>query len=374
MKRVLANIYEYFRQCDTVLWLLTLTAIAYSFLLIASMQRSGNYSYLRTQIAAVSVGLVAAVFISIADYRFLIRKWYIAAIVGIVLAGLVFVFGVRVSGTDDTAWINLPGGFSIQPSEFIKICFIITFSKHLSWLKEKNMTEKFSGVLSLAVHAMIPMAIIHIQGDDGTVLIFALMFLIMAFTAGVQLRYFAILGGLLVCAIPIIWNVFMNEEHRNRVLALFDLDGNALTNYGWQQYQGKVSIASGEAFGSGLFNGQRVEHSIVPEQENDFIFTVAGEELGFVGCIALLLLLFFIVFKVILNAKLSTEFEGKYICCGVCNDNLSNGCKYRYGFGFSACRRNNASAFQLRRNFCVKHAYKSWACSKRQIPQHRRYE
>ena len=142
MKRVLANIYEYFRQCDTVLWLLTLTAIAYSFLLIASMQRSGNYSYLRTQIAAVSVGLVAAVFISIADYRFLIRKWYIAAIVGIVLAGLVFVFGVRVSGTDDTAWINLPGGFSIQPSEFIKICFIITFSKHLSWLKEKNMTEK----------------------------------------------------------------------------------------------------------------------------------------------------------------------------------------------------------------------------------------
>ena len=102
-------------------------------------------------------------------------------------------------------------------------------------------------MLFLALHAMIPMVIIHIQGDDGTVLIFALMFLVMTFAAGVQLRYFVIFGGLLVCAIPIIWNVFMNEEHRNRVLALFDLDGNALTNYGWQQYQGKVSIASGEA-------------------------------------------------------------------------------------------------------------------------------
>ena len=317
MKKVITNIYEYFRQCDAVLWLLTLTAVAYSFLLIASMQRSGEYSYLRTQIIAVSVGLAASVFISIADYRFLIRKWYIAAIVGIVLAGLVFVFGVQVSGTDDTAWINLPGGFSIQPSEFIKICFIITFSKHLSWLREKKMIEKFSGVLFLALHAMIPMAIIHIQGDDGTVLIFALMFLVMTFAAGVQLRYFVIFGGLLVCAIPIIWNVFMNEEHRNRVIALFDLDGNALTNYGWQQYQGKVSIASGEAFGSGLFNGQRVEHSIVPEQENDFIFTVAGEELGFVGCMALLLILFFIILKVILNAKNSSEFEGKYICYGV---------------------------------------------------------
>lgn len=119
-EKVITNIYEYFRQCDAVLWLLTLTAVAYSFLLIASMQRSGEYSYLRTQIIAVSVGLAASVFISIADYRFLIRKWYIAAIVGIVLAGLVFVFGVQVSGTDDTAWINLPGGFSIQPSEFIK--------------------------------------------------------------------------------------------------------------------------------------------------------------------------------------------------------------------------------------------------------------
>ena len=91
MKKVITNIYEYFRQCDAVLWLLTLTAVAYSFLLIASMQRSGEYSYLRTQIIAVSVGLAASVFISIADYRFLIRKWYIAAIVGIVLAGLVFV-------------------------------------------------------------------------------------------------------------------------------------------------------------------------------------------------------------------------------------------------------------------------------------------
>ena len=92
---------------------------------------------------------------------------------------------------------------------------------------------------------------------------------------------------------------------------------SATTNYGWQQYQGKVSIASGEAVGSGLFNGQRVEHSIVPEQENDFIFTVAGEELGFVGCMALLLILFFIILKVILNAKNSSEFEGKYICYGV---------------------------------------------------------
>ena len=185
--------------------------------------------------------------------------------VSAVLAGAVC--GDHISPISDTTVMSSAGAQSNHinhvttqmQSEFIKICFIITFSKHLSWLREKKMIEKFSGVLFLALHAMIPMAIIHIQGDDGTVLIFALMFLVMTFAAGVQLRYFVIFGGLLVCAIPIIWNMFMNEEHRNRVLALFDLDGNALTNYGWQQYQGKVSIASGEAFGSRLLHEQRVK-------------------------------------------------------------------------------------------------------------------
>ena len=228
-----------------------------------------------------------------------------------------FAFGRRVSGTDDTAWIELPGGFTLQPSELIKICFIITFSKHLSYLHEKKLIHSLAGVLTLLVHALIPMMIIHFQGDDGTVLIFALMFVIMAFVAGVQFRYFAALGGLLLVSIPIIWNVFMNDEHRNRFLALFDLDGNAMTNYGWQQYQGKVSIASGELSGSGLYNGARVDYAIVPEQENDFIMTVAGEELGFIGCLLLILILFGIIIKVLMNAANAGETSGKLLCTGV---------------------------------------------------------
>lgn len=272
---------------------------------------------MRSQFIAVVLGFLAAIVISVADYRYIIKKWYIAAIVAFLLAMLVFIFGIQISGTDDTAWLELPGGFTIQPSEFIKICFIITFSKHLSYLNEKNLIQSFVGVLSLALHALIPMSIIHLQGDDGTVLIFGMIFLIMCFIAGVQLRYFAILDGTLLVGIPIIWNLFFNDEHRNRFLALFDLDGNAMTNYGWQQYQGKVSIASGELSGRGLFNGPRVELGIVPEQENDFIMTVAGEELGFVGCIILMAILFGIIIKVILNTKASNEAEGRFICSGV---------------------------------------------------------
>ncbi len=317
MENYSRSLSDFFRKVDVVLWLLTISAIVYSLLLISSMQRSGEYNYLRPQLAAVVIGLIAAVIISVADYRFIIKKWYIAMIVGLILAGLVFAFGIRVKGTDDTAWIELPGGYTFQPSEFIRICFIITFSKHLSFLTEKNMIQSLPGVLTLAAHAVIPMIVIHLQGDDGTVLVFALIFLIMSFIAGVQLRYFAILGGLLTVGIPLIWNVFMNDEHRNRFLALWDLDGNALTNYGWQQYQGKVSLASGEMSGSGLYNGSRVEFGIVPEQENDFIMTVAGEELGFIGCMLLIVLLFGIIIKVLMNASAATEFEGKYLCTGV---------------------------------------------------------
>ena len=317
MSKISDNISDFFRRTDIVLWLLTLAAVIYSLLLISSMQRSGTYSYLRSQLVAVGLGLLLAVVIAVADFRFLIKRWYLAALLAAALAALVFVFGIRVSGTDDTAWIAIPGGFSFQPSEIIKICFIITFSAHLSYLSEKDRIKHPIAVMSLLLHALVPMTIIHIQGDDGTVLIFGMIFLIMCFVAGVQLRYFAVLGGALLIGIPLIWNLFLNDEHRNRFLALFDLDGNAMTNYGWQQYQGKVSIAGGELAGRGLFNGPRVALGIVPEQENDFIMTVAGEELGFIGCLILMAILFGICVLIIINAAKAFDFRGKCLCAGV---------------------------------------------------------
>ena len=240
MGKILDNIKTFFSKTDVYLWILTVIATVYSLLLISDMQRAGTYNYMLTQSIAIGIGLIAAVVITLINYNFLIKKWWIFAIAGIVLAGLVFAFGVTVSGTDDTAWIKLPGGFTIQPSEFMKICFIITFTKHLSFLNEIDKIKSLPGVISLMIHVLIPIVLIHMQGDDGTVLIFLFMAIGMSFLAGVLARYFAIMGGALAVGLPIIWSFFLNNEHRNRIMALFDLDGNALTNYGWQQYQGKV--------------------------------------------------------------------------------------------------------------------------------------
>ena len=308
---------DYIKNTDKGLWLLTISATAYSFLLIFSLQRATDSNYLKSQFFAVMIGIIGAIAFSVIDYTNIIKYWYISGIAGMLMAISVFLFGMTVTGTDDTAWISLPGGITFQPSELIKICFIITFSKHLEYLSERNMLKSLKGVLLLFIHAMIPVAIIHLQGDDGSALIFLMMFAIMSFSAGIQLRYYIIAICAVIVCIPIIWNYIMNDEHRNRIMALFDLDGNALSDYGWQQYQGKVSIASGGVTGSGFRNGSRVQNNIVPEQQNDFIFTVAGEELGFVGCLLLILILILLMIKIILVAKSSRDVAGSSICYGL---------------------------------------------------------
>ncbi len=308
---------NFFTKTDILLWILTIVAVIYSILLISSMQRTSDYNYLKSQLIAVFLGYVFAIIISMIDYDNILNSWWLLGIIGIFLLVIVLFVGINVTGTDDTAWIKLPGGFSFQPSELVKIIFIITFAKHLQFLNANEKIHSLWGVLSLIPHIAVPVLLVHLSGDDGTVLVFAFIFMIMTFAGGIQLRYLLIMLLLLCTSIPIIWTYFMNEEHKNRFMAVFDIDGNAMTNYGWQQYQGKVSIASGGMEGYGLYKGPRVASGIVPEQENDFIFTVAGEELGFFGCTLLLLVLLLILIKILINAGKSRDNTGTFICIGV---------------------------------------------------------
>lgn len=317
MSTILKNLKKFFIKTDKFLWLLTIAATVYSVILIQSMQRGYQYNYLTSQLLAIAVGYVIAVILTVIDYERIANLWPIFAGFSLILLILVFFVGINVTGTDDTAWIRLPGGLSFQPSEFVKVFFIITLSKHMAVLQEKDRLHSLLGVVSLLIHTGIPVVLIHAQGDDGTVLVFLFIFIIMAFVGGVQLRYFLIMILLIATGIPIMWNYVLNEEQKNRFTAIFDLDGNAMTNYGWQQYQGKVSIASGGMSGTGLGNGARVSSGIVPEQENDFIFTVAGEELGFVGCILLIAIILLIAVRIITKAFSARDYLGKMICVGV---------------------------------------------------------
>lgn len=316
MKKAFCAIGDYFLNTDKLLWLLTICSTVLSIFLLSSVERAGG-SFVRTQLLAALIGYTVSIIISMIDYEYIGRIWYILAVLSIMLFTAVFLFGITVEGTDDTAWLRLPGGLTFQPSELVKIFFVVTFAKHLDYLKKTDRLKKFISVLGLLVHASIPIVIIHIQGDDGSALIFAFIMLTMLFLAGVQARYFVSLIVLLSIGIPVLWNVIMNDDQRNRILALSDIDGNALTNYGYQQYQSKVSIASGQLTGYGIGNGYRTGIGYVPEQENDFIFSVAGEELGFVGAMLVILLLFAIIIRLFLNAHKARDEFGSLICYGM---------------------------------------------------------
>ncbi|MBR2176883.1 MAG: FtsW/RodA/SpoVE family cell cycle protein [Clostridia bacterium] len=310
------NVKDYFKRTDLIYWLLTLTASVYGCLLIASQQRGGEVNFLRTQIMAVVIGYTAAVIISLIDYNFIAKCWWLISGVALALTCAVFFIGIQVAGTDDVGWIRLPGGMTFQPSELTKICFIVTFSKHIAYLTEKDRLHSFIGVMTLILHAAVPIGLIHLQGDDGAALVFACMFLIMTFAAGVQLRYFIIFFVCAAAAIPFVWSKVMNSDQQNRLAVLFSNDDEMMQTFGWQQYQGKVSIASGGLFGKGLFAGPRVERDMVPYQENDFIFTVAGEELGLIGCAAILLLFILLLAKTFRTSVSACNTLGKSICIG----------------------------------------------------------
>ncbi len=316
LKKFFGAIGDYFVNTDKILWFLVICCTVYSALLLSSVERAGG-SFVRTQIVAAVIGILVAVVISVIDYEYIARYWWLLAILSIGLFMAVFLFGMTVTGTDDTAWIRLPGGLTFQPSELVKIFFIVTFSKHLDVLIEKGKLKTIFGVVGLLLHVGVPVGIIHLQGDDGSALIFFFIMLIMCVVAGVQARYFVILGSALAIGLPLLWNFFLNDEHRNRILALFDLDSNALTTYGYQQYQSKVSIASGEVTGYGLGQGYRTGVGFVPEQENDFIFSVAGEELGFIGCILILLLLLALIVKVFFIGLSARDKLGSFIAFGM---------------------------------------------------------
>ena len=316
LKKFFGAIGDYFVNTDKILWFLVISCTVYSTLLLSSVERAGG-SFVKTQIAAAVIGILIAIVISVIDYEYIARYWWALVIISFGLFMAVFLFGITVSGTDDTAWIRLPGGLTFQPSELIKIFFIVTFAKHLDVLKSKDKLKTFLGVVSLLAHVGVPVLIIHIQGDDGSALIFFFIMLIMCVVAGVQARYFVILGATLAVALPLLWNFFLNDEHRNRILALFDLDSNALTSYGYQQYQSKVSIASGELTGYGLGKGYRTGVGFVPEQENDFIFSVAGEELGFIGTMLILTLLLLLIAKVFFVGIDARDNLGSFIAFGM---------------------------------------------------------
>ncbi len=314
MKYLLSKVADYIRETDKLLLILCFITAAYG----CSAVYSTTY-YMETvrpflvQSLCLFLGLGAAIFISLFDYEKYFKYWYLILALGIIPVILTFFIGIAPEGTDDKAWLDL-GFTTFQPSELFKICFIVSFSYHLRYAKPN--INKLKYLLPVCVHAALPILLIHFQGDDGTALVFAVIVLCMMWAAGVSWKYF--ISALIAAAVasPLVYFFIMNEDHRERIKNIFDIESD-IKGIGYQQWRGRVALANGGLFGQGYLKGDLTQGGLIPESRNDFIFVCIGEELGFIGCMLVILLLGAICFRCIRVARICSNDGGKFICVGI---------------------------------------------------------
>lgn len=311
----------FFAETDKLLLLLCLLASAFGGLMVYSATRvdleAGQLISrdVKTMIIAVAAGVVIAIVVSLIDYSVIGRLYPLIAVVCLGLMAATLVWGVGPADRQDAkTWLSLgSSGLYFQPSELLKIGFIITFSVHLDSLGEK--IKKPLHVLLLLVHGAVPVVLVAKSGDMGSALVFMMILIVMLFCGGLQLRYFFI--GLAACCalVPLAWKFVLKDLQKERFLGLLYPDRYPDIMY--QQNKGITAIGSGKFWGQGLFKGVYTQAGVVPESENDMIFTTVGEELGFFGCICLMLLLLLIVLVIIRNGAKCSSCEGRYMCYGM---------------------------------------------------------
>lgn len=310
------SIYFYIKNTDRVLLLLCMAASFYGLALVYSDAKGALSGYLM-QLICIGLGIIVAIVISQIDYETIATLWPVWAGVAALLVILTYTpLGLNVSGTDDTAWLGIRFSENLQvtfqPSELLKIVFIITFSKHLSMVRDR--INQFKTFLLLCAHGMVPIALIFSQGDDGTMLIFLLIFAAMMFAAGLKPLYFlgaATLGGL---AVPFLWDRLMKDGKLGRFLCLFYVD-DYLDSSGFQQFHGLIAIGSGKLWGRGFMQGG--DDPNLYARNNDFVFTIACEEFGFIGALVVLALIALIIWEIWRCAVTARDRMGMFMCIGV---------------------------------------------------------
>ena len=308
-----------FKETDKLFLLLCLFLSAVGTVMVSSAtHRTADGALLsrdaKVMVLALALGVAACLVISFIDYDLILKLWPVIAAGSLFLMLLLIPFGEAPSGREDArSWLRITSSLYLQPSEILKIGFIITFSKHLSLLK--NDLSSVKNVFFLCVHAMIPIALVVYTGDMGSALIFMLMFVGMMFIAGVHWAYFPLGIAAVAAALPLVWYKVFDNIQRNRILAL--IDPQSYPNEIYQQQQAGNAIREGGFFGAGLFKGAYTQSGSVPESANDMIFSVICEETGLIGAFVVLLLFALLAIRIIYVGKRANNYAASMICYGV---------------------------------------------------------
>lgn len=310
----------FLKGTDFVTLLSALIASAYGLSLVYSATHSSLKdgkiisSDVRSMIVSVLLGVIIAIIVSNIDYEIISKLWPIIAAGCATLMVYTFFFGVAPSARQDAkSWIDLKI-FYFQPSELLKVGFIISFSYHLDLVRDK--INKIKTIIPLVIHGAVPIGLVMMTGDTGSALIFLVMFIGMLFFARVNIGYFVAGICAIIVGFTVAWKVgIINGIQRQRIVALFY--PNDFADVMYQQTNGKIALGSGGLLGQGYLKGSMTQSGAVPENQNDMILSVAGEELGFIGALFVVLILGFLVLRVLKTAMSARDNVGYLMCSGI---------------------------------------------------------
>lgn len=283
---------------------------------------SADASLQNRQLMGLILGLAAMVVVSLMDFSWILNFSWVIYFLNILLLLAVRLFGNDANGA--TRWISI-GGFTFQPTELAKIVIILFFARFFME-HEENLNTLRTIVKSIILLA-VPLALIYIQPDLKNTLTIVILFCMIIYMAG--LSYKIIGGGLLVVIPLVIVFLFIimqpnqsliPDYQRNRIMSFLNSEEDEYSDSVLQQENSVMAIGSGQLTGKGLNNNEvssANNGNFVSENQTDFIFSVAGEELGFIGCAAIILLLLFIIFECIRISLRAKDLSGKLICCGM---------------------------------------------------------
>jgi rod shape determining protein RodA len=310
------------RQLDWVLIVVVAGLSAIGILLVwsatqPSLLAAGQdpRTYLKKQLLWVVIGLIMMFAVSFVDSSRL-RSWAPLAY-GVTLLGLLAVLtpvGAEINGAK--AWISLPGGLQIEPSEFAKVALILGIATVFSQARWGATPGLRSVLLALAVAAPL-MALVVIEPALGVALVLIVVTATMIVLSGTRLRILAGLAVVVAAVLALAGGTHLLKSYQLTRFTSFLHPSADLAGAGYNAAQAKIAVGSGGMFGDGLFHGQLVAGNFVPSQQTDFIFTVAGEELGFVGAIAIVVLLGIVVARALRIAARADDLFGTLIASGV---------------------------------------------------------
>jgi len=310
------------RQLDWWLMIAVSALVAIGGLLIWSATRENQMAkgldpqaFLKKHVINAVIGLALGTVTALFDYRAL--RAYAPVVYGASCLGLLIVLspiGATINGAH--SWIVLPAGFQIQPSEFAKLAIVVGMAMLLGEKRDGEDAPRDVDVLQVLALCALPMALIMLQPDFGTTMVFIFVILGVLSVAGAPARW---VGGLLLAGVLVGGLVAPHvlkdyQLNRFKVVSNPSIDPRGV---GYNVRQARIAIGSGGLTGKGLFHGTQTQGRFIPEQQTDFVFTVAGEELGLVGAGGIILLLGLVLWRGLRIASLATDPFGRLVAAGV---------------------------------------------------------